>query len=157
MVFAHPGSKTRHRRLFSLAKTTRKLTCASCRLPPHLHLPFLCLFPPLLAASMRLQKRRKRKDHSPKKFSALRPARQDTECAFSTTPVSKSSPQGSKTRAFLGVAGNSPKASQEGPKRPPRRLPGARPPKPRGQAPQEAKGVLAIVLYRSNWPSDLKI
>ena len=98
-------------------------------MPPRVHLPFLCLFSALLAASMRLQKRRKRKDRSPKKFSALRPARQDTECAFSTTPVSKSSPQGSKTRAFLGVAGNSPKASQEGPKRPPGSLPGARPPR----------------------------
>ena len=127
-------------RAISLAKTNRKLTSASCRLPRRLQLPFRCLFSALLAASMRLQKRRKRKDHSPKKFSALRPVRQDTECAFSTTPVSKNSPEASKTHAFLGVPGGGsrgptwpfcgsgaalapaspPRGPQEAPERPPR-------------------------------------
>ena len=134
MVFGGRGSKTRFRGPFSLAKTNRKLTCVSCRVPHHLHLPFRCLFAALLAASLRLQKRRKRKDHSPKKFSALRPARQDTACAFSTTPASKNSPQASKTQAFLGVPGGGSRASQEASETAPR---GQAPQAPR-PAPQEA-------------------
>ena len=66
----------------------------------------------------------KRKDHSLNKFSGLRPARQDTKCACSPTPASKSSPQGSTTCACLGVPGNCSRASQE-----------ASDTAPRGQAP----------------------
>ena len=62
-----------------------------------------------------------------KKVSGLRLARQDSECAFSATPVSKNSPQASKTHAFLGVPGGGSRASQE-----------ASETAPRGQAPQEA-------------------
>ena len=136
VVFAHRGSKARCRGQFSIAKTNRKLTSASCRLPRRLQLPFRCLFSALLAASMRLQKRRKRKDHSPKKFSALRPARQDTGCVFSTTAVSKNSPQASKNHCLFRGPGTwlqgLPRGIRNG-------SPGPGPPQPRGQAPQEAQ------------------
>ena len=60
-----------------------------------------------------------RKTHGPfdKKVSGLRLARQDSECAFSATPVSKNSPQASKTNAFLGVPGGGSKASNLAPRR----------------------------------------
>ena len=94
---------------------------------PRLELAVSRLILPHLAASLRFQTCRKRKDHSLKKFSALRPARQDTGCAFSTTPVSKNSPQASKTLALLGVPGGGSRASQE-----------ASETAPRGQGLQEA-------------------
>ena len=68
---------------------------------PRLELGVSRLLLPHLAASVRFQKRRKRKDHSLKKFSGLRPARQDPACAFSPTPASKSRPQASKTRVLF--------------------------------------------------------
>ena len=92
---------------------------------PRLELAVSRLLLPHLAASLRFQKCRKRKDHSLKKFSGFRLARQDTQCLFSTTPVNKSSPQALKTHAFLGVPGNSSRAAQE-----------ASETAPRGQAPQ---------------------
>ena len=57
-----------------------------------------------------------------KKVSGLRLARQDDKCAKITTPVSKSSPQASKTQRFLMVFRRGPRGPQEAPKRPTRGL-----------------------------------
>ena len=82
---------------------------------------------PILGRSAGLQtelgqfgwKSKVRKTQGPfdKKVSGLRLARQDSECAFSATPVSKNSPQASKTNAFLGVPGGGSKASNLAPRR----------------------------------------
>ena len=113
------GFRTCRGRCVHFAKAKRAF------LVPRLELAVSRLLLPHLAASLRFQKCRKRKDHSLKKFSGFRLARQDTQCLFSTTPVNKSSPQALKTHAFLGVPGNSSRAAQE-----------ASETAPRGQVPQ---------------------
>ena len=87
---------------------------------------------------MHFQKRRTRMDHSLKHFSGLRLARQDTECAFPTTPVSKSSPQGSKNRSLFRGRGKFPQGLPRGAQEASKQA-------PRGQAPQEANLTFCLV------------
>ena len=94
---------------------------------PRLELGVSRLLLPHLAASLRFQKRRKRKDHSLKKFSGLRPARQDAACAFCIVFYSTNWPPGSESSGFYRVPGSGSRASQE-----------ASETAPRGQGLQEA-------------------
>ena len=57
-----------------------------------------------------------------------------------------------KPQLFKGFHGTVPGP----PKRPPKRLPGARAPKKPPRAPQDGQGAFSIVFYRANWPQVLK-
>ena len=94
---------------------------------PRLELGVSRLLLPLLAASLRFQIRRQRKDNSLKKFSGLRPARQDAPCAFCIVFYSTNWPPGSESSGFYRVPGSGSRASQE-----------ASETAPRGQGLQEA-------------------
>ena len=110
---------------------------------------------PPLASSGRfrgLSKMRKTLGPFVKKFSGLRPVRQDAACAFRTVFYSTNWPQGSESLVFIGFR----EAVPGPPKRPPKRLPGARAPKKPPRAPQDGQGAFSIAFYRANWPRVLK-
>ena len=81
-------------------------------LPPRLEFAVSRFLLPHLAASLRFQKCRKRRDHSPKKFSGLRLARQDAQHSFYIVFYNENWPQTSQTLgSFNGF--------REAPRRPP--------------------------------------
>ena len=130
---------------------------------PRLELGVSRLLLPLLAASLRFQKRRKRKDHSLKKFSGLRPARQDAACAFCIVFYSTNWPQGSESSGFYRVPGSGSRASQEASETAPRgqdpQAPQPGPPKrpqPPGQAPPRGRRCVCYCVLQSKLASGLK-
>ena len=70
-----------------------------------------CLIWPLPCVFKKTKK--KRKDHSLKKFSGLRPAHQDAACAFCIVFYSTNWPPGSESSGFYRVPGSGSRASQE--------------------------------------------
>ena len=73
---------------------------------------------PLLRASWPLQKCRKRKDHSLKKFSGPRLARQEAQHAVSPVFYRSNWPLASKKPSFYSNFRRVPRGPREGPKRP---------------------------------------
>ena len=146
------GPKARHRGPFSLTQTNRKRACASCRLPLAFNLPrrgSSCLIWPLPCVFKNEENARTIRSKSSQASGrrAKTPHVRFVLCFTARTGLRAQNP-----RVFIGFR----EAVPGPPKRPPQRLAGARPPKPRGQAPQEAAGAFAIVFYRANWPEVLK-
>ena len=162
-VFGGRGSKTRHRGPFSLAKTNRKRTLASCRLPLAFNLPCRgssCLIWPLPCVFKNEENARTIRSKSSQASGrrAKTPHVRFVLCFTARTGLRAQNP-----RVFIGFR----EAVPGPPKRPPKRLPGAKTPKPPSQAPprgrspparppQEAAGAFAIVFYRAKWPQVLK-
>ena len=163
VVFKGRGSKTRHRGPFSLAKTNGKRTLATCRLPLALNLPCQAssgVIRPLPCFFKNEENARTIRSKSSKASGrrAKTPHVRFVLCFTARTGLRAQNP-----RVFIGFR----EAVPGPPKRPPKRLPGAKTPKPPSQAPprgrspparppQEAAGAFAIVFYRANLPQVLK-
>ena len=106
----------------------------------------------LLPASWPLQKCRKRNDHSLNKFSGLRPVRQDAACACLLCSTAQTGLRSQNPWVCIGFRDAVPGP----PKMPPKRLPGARPPKPPGQAPPRGRKCVCYCVLHSKLASGLK-
>ena len=146
--FRMSGSKTRHPEPFSIAKTNGQRASGSCRLPLPFNLPCRgssCLIWPLPSVFKNEENARTIRSKSSKASGrrAKTPHVRFVLCFTARTGLRAQNP-----RVFIGFR----EAVPGPPKRPPKRLPGARLPEPRAQAPQEAAGAFAIVFYRANLP-----
>ena len=122
VVFEGRGSKTRHRGPFSFTKTNRKRTLASCRLHPRLELAVSSLLLPHLAACLRLQNAENARTIRSKSSQASGRRAKTPHVRFVLCFTAQTGLRAQNPRVFIGFR----EAVPGPPKRPPKRLPGAR-------------------------------